>query len=412
MANLTAEVVSIGDEMTSGARLDTNGQWLSRRFGELGINVEFHTTVGDSLANNVDVFRIAVNRADVVIMTGGLGPTRDDLTREVLAIVSGQPLELRRDILSQIEAMFTRRGRVMAQRNEVQAMFPATSLVIANPHGTAPGIDIAISRDGGGSCRVMALPGVPAEMKQMFEETVAPRLMEMAGGANHIRHHVMKFFGTGESDMELRLGEMIARDRVPRVGITVSEATLSLRITAMAESEAECLEQIGPTRAEILEKVGDLFFGEGEGFEQYNAIDEALRKRDESLVIVELGYAAPLGDWFASLGDTPAFCGGVSLASVDQLLQFTSCETLPFALSTLRRQAGASWVLLVDRYPALPKGEDALLPPTEFRVDVVTPDSQIISIEHKIAGHPDILHARVAKMSMAFLRQQFAVLPK
>ena len=158
-------------------------------------------------------------------------------------------------------------------------------------------------------------------------------------------------------------------------------------------------------------QVQDLFFGEGEGYEQYNAIDKSLRERNESLVIVELGFAAPLGDWFASLGDTPAFRGGVSLASIDQLLQFTSCETLPLALSTLRMQATASWVLLVDRYPALPKGEDALLPPTEFRVDVVAPNHEITSSEHKIAGHPDILHARVAKMAMAFLRQQIAATP-
>ena len=100
MANLTAEVISIGDEMTSGARLDTNGQWLSRRLGELGINVEYHTTVGDSLSNNVDVFRTAANRVNIVITTGGLGPTRDDLTREVLGMLSSQPLELRPEILS------------------------------------------------------------------------------------------------------------------------------------------------------------------------------------------------------------------------------------------------------------------------------------------------------------------------
>ena len=92
-----AEVISIGDEMTSGARLDTNGQWLSRRLGELGIQVAFHTTVGDTLSHNVDVFRSATQRADIIIATGGLGPTRDDLTREALSTLAGQPLELRQD---------------------------------------------------------------------------------------------------------------------------------------------------------------------------------------------------------------------------------------------------------------------------------------------------------------------------
>jgi nicotinamide-nucleotide amidase len=217
---------------------------------------------------------------------------------------------------------------------------------------------------------------------------------------------VMKFFGTGESDMEARLGEMIARDRVPRVGITVSEATLSLRITAMGETEAQCLALIEPTRKEILERVGDLFFGEGEYFEQYHAIDATLRKRNESLLIVELGYAALLGDWFASLGNTPAYRGDISFECASQLLQFTASDCLSSALVKLKTQANASWVLLVDRYPEVPKGDDAMLPLTAFRVDVLGPSNTTTSIDHQIAGHPDILHARVAKMAMAFFRKQ------
>ncbi len=405
--NRTAEVISIGDEMTSGARLDTNGQWLSRRLGSLGINVEFHTTVGDSLSNNMDVFRTACERVDVVISTGGLGPTRDDLTREALSILTGEPLELREEILAEIAAMFARRSRVMAHRNEVQAMFPKGSRVIANPHGTAPGIecDFPRSTPPGKFSRIFALPGVPAEMKQMFEESVAPRLMEEFGNASHIRHHVMKFFGTGESDMEQRLGEMISRDHVPRVGITVSAATLSLRISAMGESESECQSLIDATRREIMQRVGDLYFGEGEDFEQYHAIDAMLRAINQSLLIVELGYAAPLGDWFATLGDTPAYRGGISLASAEQLLSFAGQPSLPDALRRLKSQSGAQWALLVDRYPMLPSGEDALLPPTEFRIHVLDALDRWHEQDHKIAGHPDILHARVAKMSMSKLRE-------
>ena len=130
---LVAEVISIGDEMTSGARLDTNGQWLSRRLGEMGIHVAFHSTVGDTLSHNVDVFRIAANRADLVIATGGLGPTRDDLTREALAELAQQPLELRQDALDHILELFTKRNREMPERNQVQALFPVGSEQIFNP---------------------------------------------------------------------------------------------------------------------------------------------------------------------------------------------------------------------------------------------------------------------------------------
>jgi len=322
---LIAEVISIGDEMTSGARLDTNSQWLSRRLGELGIAVAFHSTVGDTLQHNVDVFRIACSRADIVVSTGGLGPTRDDLTREALAILAEQPLELRQDAMEHIAAIFSKRNRAMPDRNEVQAMFPRGSEQVFNPQGTAPGIDLAVPRTGGSSSRIFALPGVPAEMKQMFDDTVAPRLLGLSGGSNCIQHLVMKFFGTGESDMEHRLGDMISRNRQPRVGITVSTATISLRITATGPTRDACDVMIQQTKEEILQRVPEFYFGDGEDFEQYHAIDRELRRRDESLVVIELGYAAPLGDWFASLGQTPAYRGGVSLGNVQDLKRLFDC---------------------------------------------------------------------------------------
>ena len=121
---MKAEIISIGSEITSGQNLDTNSQWLSRRLAEIGIPVGFHTTVADDLADNVAVFRTACQRADLVIVTGGLGPTHDDLTREVLATVAGVELEEHAESLEHIQAMFARRGRAMPERNRVQALFP------------------------------------------------------------------------------------------------------------------------------------------------------------------------------------------------------------------------------------------------------------------------------------------------
>lgn len=122
-----AEIVSIGDELTSGQRLDTNSQYLSQRLVELGIQVRFHTTVGDELEDNVAAFQVAASRADIVIATGGLGPTADDLTREALAAAFGLPLELRPEALAHIEEIFATRKRPMPERNRVQAMFPRTA---------------------------------------------------------------------------------------------------------------------------------------------------------------------------------------------------------------------------------------------------------------------------------------------
>ncbi len=402
---LVAEVISIGDEMTSGARLDTNSQWLSRRLGELGIAVAFQSTVGDTLQHNVDVFRIACSRADIVVATGGLGPTRDDLTREALAILTGQALELRQDAMDHIVALFSKRKREMPERNEVQAMFPRGSEQVFNPQGTAPGIDIVVPREGTAPSRVFALPGVPAEMKRMFDDTVAPRLLGLSGGSNCIRHLVMKFFGTGESDMEQRLGEMISRDREPRVGITVSTATISLRITATGNSNEACDAMIRQTKEEILQRVPEFYFGDGEDFEQYHAIDRDLRRRAESLTVIELGYAAPLGDWFASLGHTPAYRGGVSLGNVQDLLRLFDCDSEEEALRRAKTRFDADWCLLIDEYPQLERDSEKPMGACDVRLVVMRPDGEVMVTKSSMGGHPEVLQPRIGKAGMAWMRR-------
>src|SRR3972149_3750647 len=145
---MRAEIIAIGDELSTGQRLDTNSQWLAERLTELGVDVMFHTTVGDELEANVAVFRAAIDRADVVISTGGLGPTADDLTREAVAAATGGELVQDGAALEHIRSLFTRRGYgSMPERNVVQALFPRGSRPIANPHGTAPGIDMTIPRE-------------------------------------------------------------------------------------------------------------------------------------------------------------------------------------------------------------------------------------------------------------------------
>src|SRR5262249_32538010 len=173
---MRAEIISIGDELTSGQRLDTNSQWLSERLGEIGIPVAFHTTVGDDLENNILVFKTAIDRADIVIATGGLGPTADDLTRDALAAAAGVELYEDGGALDHIRSLFARRKREMPERNKLQAQFPRGSRVVPNPDGTAPGIDLTVPRSCGRGCRVVALPGGPAEMFTVCRETVKPTL--------------------------------------------------------------------------------------------------------------------------------------------------------------------------------------------------------------------------------------------
>lgn len=175
---MKAEIISIGSELTSGQNLDTNSQWLSRRLAEIGIPVGFHTTVADDLADNVSAFRVAAGRANLVLITGGLGPTQDDLTREALAAVAGVDLIEDPASLEHIQSMFARRGRVMPERNRVQAQFPRGAESLFNECGTAPGIWMKFDK-----ALTAAMPGVPSEMQVMFEKQVRPRLASRGSAA-------------------------------------------------------------------------------------------------------------------------------------------------------------------------------------------------------------------------------------
>jgi nicotinamide-nucleotide amidase len=225
----------------------------------------------------------------------------------------------------------------------------------------------------------------------------------------------MKFFGTGESDMERRLGAMIERNRQPRVGITVSGATISLRITAISDSDLSCEAMIQRTRAEILELVPEYYFGDGEDFEQHHAIDAMLRARGESMMVIELGRAAPLGDWFASLGETPAYRGGISLATSDDLqVMFgtvgpsgsteSADSSEQQAIETAKQRFGVDWILLVDGYPELDKSGDRPQAASAVRFVVASPDGKQLTSEHVMGGHPQVLQPRIAKAGMAWLR--------
>jgi nicotinamide-nucleotide amidase len=275
-----ASIVSIGNELLSGQTTDTNATYLSDRLLSISIPVVSVYTVGDDSNAIIRAFNLACSDADVVIATGGLGPTDDDLTRQAFAGFLGTELQLQDQLLQKIRDFFACRNLQMPDKNKIQAYIPAGAEAIANNLGTAPGI----MANAKGKL-LIALPGVPSEMKQMFEDSVLPELQRFAG-KQAVVVRKLKCFGAGESAIAEMLGDMMQRDRNPLINCTVGYGVVTLHIIATAEDKDKARQMAENDEKSLRNTLGKLVYGTGEQT-LAEVVGEKLFRNKKTLAVAE-----------------------------------------------------------------------------------------------------------------------------
>lgn len=253
---MNAEIIAVGSELLLGQIANTNAQFLSQQLAALGINVYFHTVVGDNASRLEQAVKIAQTRADLVIFTGGLGPTKDDLTKETIARLLGRRLVTDEEAMRAIEAFFARTNRPMTENNKKQALILEGAAVLKNEHGMAPGM--ALTVDG---ITYMLLPGPPKEMQPMFTKYGAAFLRGAFSLSERIESRVLRFFGIGESALEAAIADLIDAQSNPTIAPLANDGEVTLRLTAKHRDQAEAKRLLDEAEAAILTRVGRYCYG-------------------------------------------------------------------------------------------------------------------------------------------------------
>jgi competence/damage-inducible protein CinA-like protein len=310
---LHAEIIAIGSEILLGEVADTNSAAIARKLQTIGLPLHYTSAVGDDLGRMAAAIKQGLARSDVVITTGGLGPTVDDMTREAMALASGRPLVFDEALLRQVEERFRRWGRAMADNNRRQAYRPEGSAAIANPVGTAP--CFIVEAEGHAA---ISLPGVPREMEYLMDEAVLPFLRQRFKLGGIIKSRALKIAGAGESQVDAQVGDLEKLEN-PAVGLNAHAGVVVVRITATAAGEEEADRLIAPVEAAVRERLGALVFGADADTLEGVVLAE-LGRRGETLAALESGTGGRLAGKLAGAGrGGGAFAGGRVLGEAGSL---------------------------------------------------------------------------------------------
>jgi len=303
---MNAEIIAVGSELLLGQIANTNAQFISKQLAELGVNVFYHTAVGDNPKRLEQVIKIAESRSELLIFTGGLGPTKDDLTKETIAKHLGLQLLFDQEALESIEEYFAKTNRNMTENNKKQALVLDGCKVLSNNHGMAPGMFLAKN-----NCHYMLLPGPPSEMQPMFATYGIAALQEKLTNKEVILSRVLRFFGIGESLLETKIEDLIDTQANPTIAPLAGDGEVTLRITSKTDSMEAAEKLIEKTEQKILERVGEYFYG----YDDTTLVQELVKKLKERELTVAAAESLTGGmfqqELTAIAGAGSIFSGGV-----------------------------------------------------------------------------------------------------
>ncbi|HAQ07261.1 MAG TPA: competence/damage-inducible protein A [Bacillus bacterium] len=256
---MNAEIIAVGSELLLGQIVNTNARFLSRQLADLGINVYYHTVVGDNPDRLREAMKVAEQRAEFILFTGGLGPTKDDLTKDTIAAQLGKELILDQEAMRSIELYFEKTNRIMTENNRKQALVIEGSVILNNDNGMAPGMFLATKTH-----KYMLLPGPPSEMEPMFMKYGQEAIASMFGRQAKIESRVLRFFGIGEAALEAKIEDLIDGQSNPTIAPLAGDSEVTLRLTARDGDTESAQSLIDGVEAGIMSRVGGFFYGYGE----------------------------------------------------------------------------------------------------------------------------------------------------
>jgi nicotinamide-nucleotide amidase len=407
------EIICTGDEVLTGKIVNTNFGYVAQKLEDVGLSVRWGTTVGDDRETLLAAFLHAGERADAVIVNGGLGPTVDDLSQEVAAQAAGVDLVLSDEWLTTMEAFFSRRSRVMSPNNRKQAMLPSTAEILDNPIGTACGFAMDI-----GKARFFFTPGVPRELRRMLEEQIIPRLLARGGTPGAIQLKRFHSYGLGESHVDALLQgvEELVPDGSAKLGFRAHYPQIETKVTVRGADTADIERKLVPVVAEIRQRLGNFILAEDDDTLE-GVILKALAARDGSLTLVETFTGGQMAARVAPLpGAEKMFRRGIVAREIGELWDALGLtvpveiarESAEAVAQAARRQSGASHALavLID----LDDGPDRIDFGGTICLAIATGDA-VESRRSRILGGREWVRLGAVELGLDCLRRQLYRLP-